>query len=111
MQFKWLVVIVSIWILLALLGGIMEGAYLEHGEQGHLNTIMSSKVVESTTIWGKIAGLFTDRSFWDALGNIIIFNFAMFEGPWVILQWVFFLPLAVATLVTILLSLVGRITG
>jgi len=111
MQFKWLVLVVSIWILLALLGGIMEGAYLEGDEQGTLNTLMSSRVMTSTTFLGRIAGIFTDGAFWGALFSILTFQFAMFTGPWVMLQWVFFLPLAVATVVTILLALFGRITG
>jgi len=109
MQFKWVVLVTSIWILLALLGGVMEGAYLTGGEQSTLNTIMSSKVMTSTTIWGRIAGVFTDGAFWNALFSMLMFDFAMFEGEWVILQWVFFLPILVAFVVTVLLAIFGRV--
>jgi len=111
MSFKWVVLIVSIWIVLSLLGGIMEGAYVGGSEQSTLNTLMSSRVMTSTSIWGKIAGVFTDGAFWDALFTMMMFRFAMFTGEWVILQWIFFLPLLVAFVVTTLLAIFGRVSG
>ncbi|MBA7645847.1 hypothetical protein ES703_53606 [subsurface metagenome] len=97
------------WIVLAMLGGVIEGAFLGTGagtEQGVLNTLASSPIMTSTSIWGKIAGVFTDGAFWGALAKMFTFDFAMFEGGTEIFRWIFFLPIAISIGVSLILAFV-----
>ena len=106
---KWIILVVSIWIVLGLIGGIMEGAYMGSGEESTLNSLMTSQVMTSTTLWGRISGVFTDGQAWGALVKLVTFDLAMFEGGWAIFQWIFFFPMAIALVLTIALAIIGAI--
>ena len=86
MTFKWIIFTVSVWIVLSFLCGIVEGALLSGGTgetQSTLNTLMKAN--------------FASMDFWKSLGSMIVFNFpALFTGSYKMLQWIFFLPLAMA---------------
>ncbi|MBA7675816.1 hypothetical protein ES703_84054 [subsurface metagenome] len=95
-----------------MLGGVIEGAFLGTGagtEQGVLNTLMSSKVMTSTSIWGKMAAVFTELDFWEATLKMFTFDFAMFEGGTEIFRWIFFLPIAISIGVSLILAFVRGI--
>ena len=106
---KWIILVVSIWVVLGLIGGVMEGAYMGHGEHSTLNRLVTSQVMSSTTLWGRISGVFTDGDFWGALAKLITFDLAMFVGAWEIFKWILFFPLTVALVLTIALAIIGAI--
>ncbi len=85
MSFKIIVFVTTIWIVVSLICGAIEGALLGSGgaSQDVLSTLMESD--------------FGSSSFWGALVAMITFDFpTLFQGPYAILQWVFFLPLLLA---------------
>jgi hypothetical protein len=95
MEFKWIVVIITIWIIVSLLVGFVEAAMLggdidpmtgEPTQPGVLNTLMNSKI--------------TSLAFWGAVMAMATFHFpAIFYGGYVILQWIFFVPIFAAFLI------------
>jgi len=106
---KWIIFLITTWLILAILGGVIEGAYVGTGagtEQTVLNTLMNCKVMTSTTIWGKISGVFTDSSFFWAMFKVLTFDFVFFTGVWEIVRWVFFLPIAIAIGTSLILAFV-----
>ena len=106
---KWIILVVSIWVVLGLMGGVMEGAYMGNDEHSTLNCLVTSQVMSATTLWGRISGIFTDGEFWSALLKLITFDLAMFVGAWEIFKWILFLPLTIALVLTIALAIIGAI--
>ena len=95
MEFKWIVLVISIWLLLSALCGVAEGELLgggidpETGEAIHtsvLNTLMTNSIISA--------------SFWGAAFNMAKFNYpAVFSGSWEFLRWLFLVPLSTAFII------------
>lgn len=94
-----------VWIVLALLGGVVEGAYLGDTEAGTLNTLMNAPIFTGEgTFFANAAATFFDIPFWGALGTMLVFDFAMFTGTMAVFQWLFFTPLAIGVLFSLTLA-------
>jgi len=95
MEMKWIVLVISAWIVVSLLVGVVEGLIMggdidpmtgESVQPGVLNTLLSAKI--------------TSLAFWGAVVNMASFHFpSIFYGEWAILQWIFFLPISIAFLI------------
>ena len=106
MAFKWIVFLLSAWIIVSLLVGVVENVMVggaidpDTGESiqiGVLNTLLNSPVITNQSLGGKFAAAFTDTQFWGAIAAMVTFHFpAIFYGAWQTLQWVFFVPFCVA---------------
>jgi len=113
---KWIVFIVMAWVVTGLLVGVAEHAMIGGGtdpDTGEslttsvLNDLMSSKTLTAPTLGAKIASTFTDGTFWSAIGHMMLFDFpAIFHGPWVMLQWIFFMPFCIAFGMSLMLAVV-----
>lgn len=102
---KWIIFIVMVWVILALLGGIIEGAYLGSGEASVLNTMMNAPIFTGEgNFFVNAAATFFDSAFWGALFTMLLFDFAMFEGTMAIFQWLFFMPIAIGVIVSFSLA-------
>lgn len=109
MAFKWIVFVVTAWIVVSLLVGVVDNTMIggaidsETGEPiqtSVLNDLVTSPVFTSQTLGGRFSAVFTDLQFWSAVFAMITFNFpSIFYGAWVILQWVFFFPFCIAFLI------------
>lgn len=109
MAFKWIVFVVTAWIVVSLLVGVVENVVIggaidpETGEPiqiSVLNDLMNSPVITNQSFGAKVSALFSDDKFWIAVGAMITFRFpAIFYGAWATLQWVFFLPFCVAFII------------
>lgn len=87
MSFKIILFTVTTWMVLSLLCGVCEGALMSTAEG-------AASVSNISTL---AQGDFASWTFWKTIGNMITFNFPyLFTGPYVILQWVFFVPLVLA---------------
>lgn len=108
---KWTILILMVWLVLALLGGIIEGAYMGTNESSALNTLLNTPLVTSNNpVWGFIQTIF-DFDTWSALAHMAFFDFAMFEGTMAIFQWIFFFPLSIAFMLSLLLAIRGTSSG
>lgn len=113
---KWFVFILMAWVAVALLVGVVEhtivGGGTVAGTDGEavtsvLNDLMTSKTVTAPTLGAKFTTSFTDGTFWEAIGHMMLFDFpAVFHGGWVILQWLFFMPFCIGFGLSLMITLV-----
>ena len=109
MAFKWIVFVVTAWILVSLLGGVVENVVIGGAvdpatglpiQTSVLNDLMSSPVMTNQSFGAKVSAMFTDTQFWSAIAAMVTFNFpAIFHGAWGMLQWAFFLPFCIAFII------------
>jgi hypothetical protein len=88
MQLKWVVFMLTLWIVVAFMVGIAEGAMIGGMVDADGQPITMSMIER-----------LTDGSVGEKVGaflGMMRFNFSIFDGDWAILQWIFFLPFAVA---------------
>lgn len=97
---KWIAFAITTWVCLAVLGEISEGYYFgAHGEIGVLNTFMNLPVFQGGNPLITIPATAFSGAFWSALGNVLMFNFTMFEGEWAIIKYVLLYPLSITVMV------------
>ena len=109
---KWTIGLITLWVILSLLGGIIEYAYLGAAEESKLEVLLSPLLAES--IWDKVGsmvGAVVTMDWWNAVAGMLLFDYAMFQGAWVIVQWIFFLPLAIAIIVSFMMSFLSILRG
>jgi hypothetical protein len=83
------IVVVTVWVILSILGGIGEGVYLGQHESGSDTTTVELGVIYNLT---HPSGL----SWFTTLISALAFDFSFFSGGWAIFQWIFFAPLTIA---------------
>jgi len=76
---KWTLYLLIVWAVLSLLGGVAEGAVF--GSNSNFAALFSSS--------------FVSKAFWDALFSLLSFKFVFLTGPYEIIRWLLFLPLAI----------------
>lgn len=109
---KWMIFTVMSWVSLAILGGIIEKVYLgARGEVGVLNKLANLPVFTGGLTPASIFRTVFNPEFWQALGTMLIFDFAMFQGTWAIFNYIFFLPISIAMVVTFTVVAVSLIRG
>jgi len=113
MSIKWVIALMTGFVILSLLSGIIEMQYLEPGETGVLQTILTSPKV--TTINNPLTAPFTFLSVaWNiikALWSAFWWNYAFFQGYWVIVKYAIFWPISVGLIVAIIMALRGVASG
>lgn len=111
---KWLVFLITAWIALALLGGIIDGAFIGTGagtEEAVLNTLMSFKVFSGVEVFGLFTLPLPNLEFFGALIHLFTFDLAMFQGSTEIYRWLIFLPIAIAVGISFMLALFRGVGG
>ena len=109
---KWIIGIITLWVLLGLMGGIIEHAYLGGDEESKLEILLAPLLADS--IWeflGSMVSSVTTMDWWSALIGMFMMNFAMFTGVWIVVQWVFFLPLAIAVSISLVITLIRGVSS
>lgn len=90
MELKWIIFVLTLWIVVSLLVGVAEGVMI-----GGAVDPSTGEPQATSTIQDLLSGSFSERM--GALGNMITFDFpSIFYGGWAILKWIFFLPFAIA---------------
>ena len=87
-QPNWLIGIATLFVVLTLVCGVLEGTYLGPGEIGLLKTLIT---------WPGIWGIPT----WIAAAwHMLWFDYACFYGDWLILKYAIFWPISVGLVVS-----------
>lgn len=94
--------LMTLFIGLSLINGIMEMEYLSGGG-------IESVFYRLTHYdWNSIADIIVNvGQFFNAFVDVITFDYAMFTGAWDIVRYVLFLPLSIGFVVAIVLALRG----
>ena len=110
MPIKWVVFVLSLWIVLGLLGGIVEQSFFTAGEDsgtGTLNTLMSMRIFTSLSGSGWIPIPVPNLEWFNALKTVGTFDFVFFQNSaGQIIRWIMFLPLGMAMGISFILALV-----
>ena len=89
---KWMIFLLTLWLVCAVLGLIIEDAYVGGGEGSTLNDLLV--VTGLTTEAGeagsfKISCIIPGSGLYEALWSVLTFDFMMFTGAWRIFQYLF----------------------
>jgi len=84
---KWLTGILTLFVILTLFSGLLEGAYLGAGEVSKLRVLMSPDFPPSLAWFSNVWG-------------VLWFDYAFFHGSWVIFRYAIFWPITIGLLVS-----------
>jgi len=88
---KWLIGIISLFLMLSILSGILEGAYLGDSELADVRRFTQAPFTEPWAMPGWIVGI---------LSKVLFFDYAFFHGEWAILRYIFFLPIGIGVIIS-----------
>jgi len=91
---KWFIFLIMTYVSCALLGTILDHAFLGGEEQSLIVTIMATSANPLT--WAPMVGAFA---------SILLFDFSFWYGWYVIFRWIFFVPITVGIGVGLALAL------
>lgn len=94
---KWLIGILTLFIMFTLISGLIEGAYLGPNEVTTLQNFVRPPLTEPGKMWTWLT-----EHVWDVLW----FDYAFFSGGWVIFKYAIFWPISAGILVSYLALLV-----
>lgn len=95
---KWMGLLVFVWAIGALVGGILEGIVVGENETTVLNQIMYWKQARSEESWNAIDIIMTPINFLSGIFRLLTFDFAFFQGPWELVRYICLSPI-IATIV------------
>lgn len=101
---KWIIFVVMLYGFGTLFGLILEGAFPGGEATGVLNTLINSKVLTATTLFGKLTAAATDLAFWGAIINMLFWNFSFWQGPLALVKWLLFLPISAGVVIALALA-------
>lgn len=91
MEVKWIILLVSAWIVVALLAGVAQDTMIG----GDTIDPDTGESITTSTLNDLAVGSFSQRA--HAIVSVMSFDFpAIFHGGWAILRWIFFLPFVIA---------------
>jgi len=99
MPAKYIGALIFIWIIGALLGGVIEVAYLGSYEGSVLNCVLSYTVVsEEQEVGvvespGPISGISSGIGWLNSVWTMLKFDFAFLHGEWRLVNWLLFAAL------------------
>ena len=114
MKMSWLIGITSLFIVLSLISGVIEGVYLGGAEdtQTVLESLFSPATPSTTTLLGiDVTALAATWNWFTALFGLLFFDYAFFDGEWQIIRWIIFIPVGLATVISIVLALVRGVSS
>lgn len=110
MKTSWIIGLFTLFIVLSLISGIIELAYLG-GSESHSNvfsTLFTAEIDTSTSIWGTIwSSLILTKDIILAIWSALWFDYAFFEGQYQIIRWALLLPVSVGLIFSVLLAARG----
>lgn len=113
MATKWIVFLVSLWIILAALGGVIETGFYGAEEETVLETLLSFRIFSTTEVAGIVPVPLPNMKWFGALIKVFTFDFIMFQGTsyGTMLHWMLFAPIGVAMALTFGLALIRGVSS
>lgn len=107
MPVKYIGLLVFLWVVAAIVGGVIEGAAMSENETGVLNDLMSWSEVSTSEAWGPLKVIAALPDFFGSLFNLMTFDFAFFDGQWELVRWVLLAPLMATVVFGLIITFVG----
>jgi len=113
MSSKWIIGLVVLYVVLAIISGMVEmTSPLGVDEVGRIKTLMSPTVPSFSDPLGAIFAYITFT--WDYITNlwgIFWFDYAFFTGGWVYVRYLLFIPVSIGVIVSLVISVVRGSSG
>ena len=108
MSTKWLIGLLLMWGVMTLISGVLESTTLGENEVGILQGLMTSPTVTSSTdfLGAATSWINYGTNFIGNLWDVFWFNYSFFQGQWLIVKYVIFMPISVALAFSIGLAIV-----
>lgn len=99
MPAKYVGLLIFIWVVAALIGGVMERTYLGNDEAAILNCVLSFQAVTedqeigTVEIAGPWTGITRAVGWLNSVWKMVTFQFAFIHGEWILAKWLILAPL------------------
>jgi len=106
---KWLVALMTAFIVLSLLSGIIEQEYLGNSTAGLLSQVITRPEVTEVNNPLTFVATFVTQ-IWQILKVVwqaFTWDYAFFDGYWAIVRYAIFMPISVGMIVSLLMALRG----
>jgi hypothetical protein len=110
MKAGWVVGLVTAYVLLMIFGFVCDLAWFDGETVSDLNTLGHPNIVDSgVPVVGVIVGALVAIKEWlGALFRVLFLKFDFFSGSYMLVWYIFCLPVCIGLIVAIVLSLIGR---
>jgi len=104
MRIGWIIGLVFLFVLGAIIGGVMEQTYPGSTERSAIDRLLKPTLGEISNPWEATTAFFTVAGDWvDALWEVLTFDYPFFTGEMVIVRWLF-LGISIGVIIAILLA-------
>ena len=113
MSIKWIIGLMTAFVILTILSGIIEMQYLGTSDAGILHNIITAPKITtfndpiSIVVTLATATLNIAKALWQAFW----WDYAFFQGYWVIIKYALFWPISIGIIVAFLLAIRGVSSG
>lgn len=108
MKTSWMIGLVTLFVVLSIIAGVMEMNYLGTEGLSRLQMLMQPDVPAYTNPIGAVSAYFTVG--WGYIQNLwgmFWFDYPMFTGVWGIVRYVIFLPVSIGVIVSLIFIIRG----
>ena len=109
----WIIGLASAFVIMQIIAGVCEMGYVGSGEVGLFQQLMQPNIPDvKIPVIGQIAAFFSIT--WDyivVLWNMFWFNYPFFQGTWSIVRYIFFVPVSVGVVVSLVLATVRGVSS
>ena len=107
MPIKYIALLVFLWVVGAIVGGVIEGSTLGVNETGVLNNLMSWSEVSTSEAWGPLKVIAALPDFFKSVFDLMTLDFAFFDGHWELVRWLLFAPLMATVVFGLIITFIG----
>lgn len=111
MPIKWLIIMAAVWIVGSIIGGTMSGTWFAGSETSTLNAVLTFQAFEIHQLWGIIPLPIPNMEWFGAIGDMIIWDFDIFEGEWALVRYIVLLPVSFGVGLGLILQVIQIVRG
>ena len=105
---KYVAFVVFIWVVGAIMGSLLDNAFLTTSDNATLNTFMQAEQVHMPVSGGEDVNVLKAKAeLFPTIWNAAMFNFKFLHGGWAILKWIVFGPLAAMMLYAMIMTFIN----
>jgi len=108
MKTSWFIGLLTLWGIFTVISGIIEMNTLGEAEVGVFQALMQPEIPEFTNPIGAVFAFVNVA--WDYLQNlwsVLWFDYAFFQGQWLYVKYIIFLPISISLVISLVFILRG----
>ncbi len=102
-----------LFVLLTIISGVVEMTTMGDDDVSRIEALMTKPQIEETSgILGTVVGVVGFAwGYLENLWGILWFDYAFFQGQWIIVKYIIFMPISAAMIIAIIFGLKGNSTS